>query len=205
MNNLFDLLDSPDPRLFQPDPPGEQPVEGEEALLRQREQDAVELDQLTEPDAPDSPQLSARRRFFLLELENIGLFDEQQVEAKHFWLTQWALPTLLSYQAAALEVLHYLDSPERRQWVEVSTPRRVYGAPVSVDWFRLYQEFPQGSSAYVWLARCEAYSHPEQLDFGYSGSAIIRIDGDLIRVRWRREDHTHAAILEIQKIRTRAR
>jgi hypothetical protein len=119
--------------------------------LERRASDIVAL--ARQHDAASQATLSAKRRFFLIELEVAGLHADavtaqQEADVRTFGY---------SHLASILHGLHrlhdYSSSPERLEWNPAAQPGRT-NVPVSFDWF-IASDVPQDWNWKDFLGRCE--------------------------------------------------
>lgn len=190
------------PWLFRPDPIFPDPGQGEEKLIRDLEKRAIELDKLENEKADtNTPTLElsatifAKRRFLLLDLNAAGLFHESHASSKRVWLTTWELHTLLGYFEAALKLLAYFSSLDRRSYVPGVGGEPILGARVSVDWFRFAQYSPAGFHPEQWLAYCESILMSATSTEGGEGDIFVH-QGDLrFQLYWRKDDGVTPALV----------
>ena len=107
-------------------------------------------------------QEHAERRSLLTALDANGFFDGAGREPDARRLDERGLAVLAAYRRGALELLAYLDSPERRERLPGGAAGPVLGAPVSVDWFR-HAVAPQRRRAVV-LAPAQSVPRPALAD-----------------------------------------
>lgn len=119
--------------------------------LEKRATDIIALAQ--QYDAESQATLSAKRRFFLVELDVAGLQSER-ITAQQVAEIQTAgypnLATLLGYFRRLEE---YSNSPERIQWNPISLPGRS-NVPICFDWF-IASTVPEDWDGRDFLSRCE--------------------------------------------------
>jgi hypothetical protein len=158
------------------------------------------LDQLTAWPRTDEAiaQEHAQRRSLLTALSANGFFDAAAAEPDEQQLEDRGLATLAAYRRAALELLAYLDSPERRERLPGAAAGAVLGAPVSVDWFRHAVAPQEGLSPFAWLAWAEAQLAAAGLQPGSEGALLIREGGPWYRLRWRKDDGVTPALLSAE-------
>lgn len=176
-------------------------ADGERAYFEELEQSARELDALAAgPRTEDTvAEEHAKRRSLLTALGANGFFDKSARHANRRRLEDGGLHTLAAYQRAAMDLLAYLDSAERREWLPGAAPApSVLGAPVSVDWFRRPVTPQQGLSPYGWLAWAEAQFAAATLQPGSEGSFLVRQGGPWYRLRWRKDDAVTPALVRAE-------
>jgi len=190
----------PAPWLFRVDPIAPIPYEGEEEIMRGLERRAAELDASAKEAAESgsvelAATVSARRRFLLLDVNAAGLFHEAHAKSKRVWLDEWGLHTLLGYFEAALKLLAYFASVDRRLYIPGAGPEPVPGARVSVDWYRLDGAPPQGFRPEQWLGYCESILMDAKSTEGGEGEIFVH-QGELrYRLRWRKDDGVTPALV----------
>jgi hypothetical protein len=193
---------APVPWLFCPDPINPDPGKGEEEIMRDLERRAVELDTLekekAETDAPSVElvaTISAKRRFLLLELNAAGLFHEAHASNKRFWLITWELHTLLGYFEAALKLLAYFSSVDRRRYIPDAGLEPVPGARVSVDWYRIPGDSPEGFRPEQWLGYCESILMTATSTEGGEGDIFVHQGKLRFQLYWRKDDGITPALV----------
>jgi hypothetical protein len=140
----------------------------------------------------------ARRRVLLIELDVAGLLRGANVDAERAELDALGLPTLASYVTAAVALLGYLGGETRRRLVPGAAPQPVLGAPVTLDWFRRTPSPPAGSSVEAWTALGEALLAAAIDLRGGEGEFFAQHDGGWYGIRWRRDDGSTPALLELR-------
>src|SRR5260221_6097548 len=105
-------------QLFRIDPFGNAPLDVERFLLVRLEERVAALDDLQklEQTVEIAAEVSAKRRFLLLDLEAAGLLSEAKSQHKCDWLQRWKFPSLLTYYEATLQLINYLHSSERKRF-----------------------------------------------------------------------------------------
>jgi hypothetical protein len=192
----------PIPWLFRPNPISPDPGRGEEEIMRDLERRAIELDTLEKKAAETDTSsvelaatISAKRRFLLLDLNSAGLFHESQERSKSVWLTTWQLHTLLGYFEAARKLLAYFSSVDRRRYIPDAGPEPVVGARVSVDWFRVPKNPPEGFRPEQWLGYCESIFMTATSTEGYEGDMFVHEGKLRFQLYWRKDDGITPALV----------
>jgi hypothetical protein len=187
------------PLAAPPPPPRPAPAltEHDRPYFEELEQKAREVDALRvgPRDEEAIAQEHAKRRSLLLALDANGLLAGAGGDAPALDLKDWHLYTLAGYRRAALALLAYLDSEERRERLPAAAAGRVLGAPVSLDWFRLNVAPQQGLSSHAWLAWAEAQFAASNLQPGSEGAVLVRHGGPWYRLRWRKDDGVTPALI----------
>ena len=198
---------APVPWLFRPDPIFPDPGKGEEEIMRDLEKRAIELDTLekeaAETDTPSvelAATISAKRRFLLLEVNAAGLFHESHASSKRAWLTTWELLTLLGYFEAALELLAYFCSVERRRYIPDAGPEPVLGSRVSVDWYRIPKDPPEGFRPEQWLGYCESIFMTATNTEGGEGDMFVHEGKLRFQLYWRKDDGITPALVRATQL-----
>jgi FAD/FMN-containing dehydrogenase len=190
----------PAPWLFRVNPISRDPCEGEEEIMRGLERRAAELDasakEAAESESVDlAATVSARRRFLLLDLNAAGLFHEALERSKRVWLDEWGLHTLLGYFEAALKLVAYFSSADRRLYLPGAGPEPVLGARVSVDWYRLDGAPPRGFRPEQWLGYCESILIDAKSTGGGGGDIFVHHGELRYRLHWRKDDGVTPALV----------
>jgi hypothetical protein len=169
----------------------------DEILLQELEERAVTLDALEQGEQTQevAATISAKRRFLLLELNEAGLFEASKAPDRRSQLEQLQLPNLLAYHTAAMELLSYLGSTERKRLFPNSGSDSVIGASVSIDWFRLHEPTPEEYQPYDWLAFCESILRKGDNGVAGSGEIFSRIGQKWYGLYWRRDDGVTPALV----------
>ena len=133
--------------------------------LERRAADIVALARQYDPQSQAT--LSAKRRFFLIELEVAGLHPDaitaqQEADVRAFGCT--ALAALLH---GFHRLNDYSASPERLEWNPGAQPGRTQ-VPVSFDWF-IASDVPQDWNWLDFLSRCERIWRDE----GITGEGLL--------------------------------
>lgn len=138
---------------------------------------------------------SVKRRFLLLDMEAAGLLGPDAEVAARLK----TFPLLLEYHLAAVEAALYLASDDRQRYLPDARSQPVLGSPVSLDWFRLPGEMPAGFRPFEWLAFCEYVLSHSDLSGG-EGELLTRLGADWWRLRWRRDDGIHPAVVDARSL-----
>jgi hypothetical protein len=152
-------------------------------------------DAMTDPDVDRESQWRRRTVFGLLgESWRRTHAGEDDLPARYRRLN---LPFLLAYSRAMDELMAYLQDPERIAITRHLPPPTPFQADVSVDLFRLPQpRRPPGYSLHVWLAHAEAaFVYSRQTGNSSGGDMFTRIDGHMVRLRYRYEVRTVVPVL----------
>lgn len=186
----------PLPSLFREEPLWETPAEGEQELIADLEKQLVEFEALERraTTAEERAELSAKRRFLLLDLNAGGLLDNKHWTAKSIWLEKWGFDTACRFYQAVLRLIEYFGSDERREFIPNAGVESVRGADISVDWFRSEQDPPAGISPYRWLAFCEEVFRSGEVGDVAEGEIFTKIDEGWVLIKWRRDDGTTPAM-----------
>ena len=193
---------APVPWLFRPYPIYPDPGEGEEEIVRHLESEAEKLESLIKEAAEtgDPPQellatISAKRRFLISGLASAGLLHEAYASNKRYWLVAWRASLVLAYYEAALELLTYSGSSDRKYNIPDAGPEPVEGARVSLDWFRFPQKPPVGFTRFEWLAYCESIFMNISSSNSDEGDVFIH-EGQLrYQLYWRKDDGITPALV----------
>ena len=188
----------PGPWLFTPAAMYHEPAPDEEHAVRQLETRAEAFDTLASR-AVDVGQLAvvaAKRRLLLAELEQYGILTGPAGRHRARWLEAWGLPTLLSYQRAAIAIGVYWSSGPRRERIgPPPVAASVLGASVSVDWFRYPVPTPHDWDADDWLAFCERTLLDSRDDDAQEGEIFVHRNEGRFSIRWRRDDAVHRCVV----------
>ncbi|HLP88282.1 MAG TPA: hypothetical protein VK184_06785 [Nostocaceae cyanobacterium] len=177
----------------------------DELVLRDLEERAVLLDTLEkgEQNLEVAATISAKRRFLLIEMNEAGLFDPALADEMREKIEQLQLPVLLNYHIAAMKLINYLESNERKYRFPNSASPTVLDASVSIDWFRLYESNPEKYQPYEWLAFCESILCRSNNGVAGTGKILSRIANEWYKVFWRRDNGVIPAIVSIQPLNVR--
>jgi hypothetical protein len=202
IDELIKLREQPLPPstwLFRPEPYQTTPTNFEMTHIKELEEKANYLDKLDEVDVSieEMATVSAKRKFLLIELEAAGLLSETGWREKRSWLSVWQLRNLISYFDAALDILAYFRSDERKKlFTDAAIPGSILGGPVCIDWFRCKLGYtPPGYNAYAWLAECECLLSESSNKKGGTGEIRIRENGRWYQMLWRKDDGITPAVL----------
>jgi hypothetical protein len=161
----------------------DEPVRLSEEGARYLEDLAIDVDRLELGESVESRATAAVRRISLLAgLDAVGLLSGPPEPADRAVLVAGACERILGYLAAADELRAYLNSQRRAAEGRGPLSTEVYGAPVSLDWFRLHSPIPEGVAPDAWLARWEAAGKDETGDYvverrdeGGQRPALVRV------------------------------
>lgn len=174
------------------DPGDQQAVEQLELRLRRLDEAVARL-----ADAEREPaDLLAERRALLVDLDAHGLLSEEHAVYKRRWLATWGLAQLAAYYAAALELLGYLRSDERRRYNPAAGDEPVIGAPVSVDLFRSGLFAPDGVDRLAWASWGEHLLHESDVE-GEQGEILHHDQDGWVTVLWRCDAPGAPAVLSV--------
>jgi len=192
----------PLPSLFRGEPVWEVPAEGEQELIAELEQQLHEFKELEAKEATDDErsQLSAKRRFLLLDLSAAGLLDNKHWTAKSVWLEKWGFGNLRDFYRAVLRIIEYFASDERREFIPSAGAEPVLGADVSVDFFRFEHTPPAGIPSFRWVAFCEDVFRSSEVGDVAEGEVFTKIDEGWVRILWRRDDGKTPAMYAAQLV-----
>jgi hypothetical protein len=169
----------------------------DEDWLRELEERAVTLATLEQDEQTQGTvaTASAKRRFLLLELDEVGLLSESRFQELHQRLEQLHLPMLIAYHTAAMELNAYFRSPERKRYFPDVDAQPILHAPVSLDWFRLHVPAPEVYSPYDWLAFCESVFRMNDNYTRGEGEVYTQLGNQWYRLRWRKDDGVTPVLL----------
>jgi hypothetical protein len=119
--------------------------------LERRAQDIVALARAF--DADSQATLSAKRRFFLIEMEVAGLHPDQVTAQQEADVRALGCSSLAALLHGFHRLNEYSSSPERLEWNPGAQPGR-NNVPVSFDWF-IASDVPQDWNWKDFLSRCE--------------------------------------------------
>ena len=173
-------------------------VEAREAILRELENQAVTLEELTKqlPSQGLGAVESVKRRALLIELDAAGFFDPAQMDEIHRQLQQWQLSTLMSYLVAAQQLLNYYISPERQQILPDTEITTIMSGSISIDWFRNPKHTPVEYTPFEWLSWCENVFHRAELSpTAGAGEIFTHIQDKITLLIWRRDDSIRPKLL----------
>jgi hypothetical protein len=194
--HLGEQLHTTQERLFTSGSTLNEPIIGEEAVVKELSARAAELDVLTQRErtAENHAEEAAKRRFLLLDLDAAGLFEPWKADIKRNWLHAWGLRNLVDYQDAAFLLRQYLASPERLQVLppiaRVDTPN----APISLDWWRTESPIIEGRSPHRWLAHLETVLRDTSVGC-VGGTLPFRTQEGTYDLVWRCDDGVHRCIV----------
>jgi hypothetical protein len=210
---LIDILDTlakmrgamspPLPSLFCEEPLWEVPAQGEHLLVADLERQLVEFEELEQRAATDDEraELSAKRRFLLLDFNAGGLLNNKHGTAKSVWLEKWGFQAVHRFYQAVLQLTEYFGSEERREFIPEAGVEPVLGADISVDWFRREQKPPAGIPQFRWLAFCEEVFRSGEVGDVAAGEIFTKIDEGWVLINWRRDDGTTPAIYDAHMVK----
>ncbi len=188
-----------------PAPPSEPLPPWDDAEWRDLDERLGQLDGM-DPLVPDQPVLERAKRAARLRGSLFALLDMawERTQREHDDLPGRAaalqLPNLLAVCEASDRLLAYLHDPERRAIIKTDVPESPFVADVSVDLFRLPPApHPPGYSRNEWLAYCEQVfvANRGPLENG-AGEMFTRIDGFLVRLRYRPEAIGHLYLWRVE-------
>lgn len=125
-------------------------------------------------DVESLATLSAKRRFFKVQLQSANLWNIQY--SPEFWaqITENNLKNLYGYLSSLEKLLHYSRSEERKKWNEsvADSQPEIDTLPISFDWF-VNSSFPKEWEPLDFLSRCERIYGDQNLNG--PGSVYTRI------------------------------
>ncbi len=148
--------------------------------IKKLEEEAAAIDALdTEAEVGDEPQeLIGRRRRFLLDCEDAGLFATDYSDEREKWLDYWFASRLLALRRAALKL---------RLWGLLGASEDPSRGRVCLDYTRL-ELWPPGENGQKWGE--SALKLMKAPTAGLQGAIIERVGGKTtIRVWWRRDGY----------------
>lgn len=157
-------------------------------------------DELAETDR--APTIARQRRELFDWLEIAWLRTSRGEDDMAARCRELGLRTLLAYDDAASAMLGYVHDQERRAIIAGPVPETPYGGDVSIDVFRLPRPVHPAALPFAgWLARCEAVfvrerGAPEK----GAGDLFTRIDGHLVRLRYRPETRNHLVLWRVELV-----
>lgn len=181
----------------QPESDLETDTQVDEDWLRELEERAVTLATLEQDEQTQETvaTASAKRRFLLVELDEVGLLSESRFQELHQRLEQLHLPMLIAYHTAAMQLNAYFRSPERKRYFPDVDTQPILHAPVSLDWFRLHVPAPEAYSPYDWLAFCESVFRMNDNYTEGEGEVYTQLGNQWYRLRWRKDDGVTPVLL----------
>jgi len=190
----------PSPWLFMPSPLWGRPHPDEQSLIERLEALTSSVDRRSSAlaGAEEPGDLMADRQELLKDLEAAGLLCANQADGKGVYLRTWEAETLQALYAAALELLAYLDSPERKAEVPGARSTGVRGAAVCLDLFRSGIFPPDGVSRFEWAAVGERVLRGGTFDGG-QGAFFVHTAQGWTDVVWRKDDGHTPALLAVQR------
>ncbi|WNZ45335.1 hypothetical protein Q2T42_26460 [Leptolyngbya boryana CZ1] len=119
--------------------------------LEKRSGDIVQL--ARQHDSDSQATLSAKRRFFLVELDVAGLSPDSITPEQIAAIQAQGYPNLVILLQAFYQIREYSSSPERLQWNPDTQPGRT-NVPICMDWF-IASIVPEELNQFDFLSRCE--------------------------------------------------
>ena len=168
----------------------------DDARLLQLEEMAQELETLAKQ--PGRGEEAGRvRRELHRELDRARLLDDAATAAaRRARVAELGLSRLLGYHDAAVTLLSYLRSDERKRFFPEPV-LQVLGAPVSLDWFRLGVPTPARYRPFDWLAFWESVFVANRTDSPV-GEILSHRGTEWHRVTWRSDDLVHPSLLSVE-------
>jgi len=188
-----------------PPPPPSTPPMWADAEWEDLDRRLKELDEL-DPLVPESPALeqaqrAARLRGSIFSLLDVAwrrtLLGDDDLPGR---VAELELANLQAVCDASDRLLAYVHDPERRAIVKTEPPDSPFMADVSIDLFRLPPApHPDGYRRHEWLAYCEAIFVEQRGPVeNVAGDIFTRIDGLLVRLRYRAEAGAHLYLWRVE-------
>ncbi len=107
---------------------------------------------------------------------------------------------LLGYYDAALKLLEYFSSADRRRYIPDAVPESILGARVSVDWYRISHDPPEGFLPKQWLGYCESIFISAKNTEGGEGDVFVHHGELRYQLYWRKDDGITPALVSAMQI-----